>query len=78
METFYLQIEVQKEQAELAEGQSEGIYGLEFDTKEEVIQAGESMCKWLYPKKKAKAYLIINKHSAKGNLPCTPELIYEQ
>jgi len=77
METFYLQIEVQKEQTELLEGQAEGMT-IEFDTEQEIRDSAESLCKWMYHNKSVKAYMIINRHSAEGNEPCDKELIYEQ
>jgi hypothetical protein len=77
METFYLQIEVQKTVEELLEGQEENIT-LELDTEQEVRDAAQGLSTLLFYNRRLKAYLIINRHSAAGNQPCTKELIYEQ
>jgi len=77
METFYLQIEVQKEQTELLEGQRSG-YEDDYPTEQDVRTAAPNICQWLFAGRPVKAYLIINRHSAEGNEPCDKELIYEQ
>ena len=76
MDTYYLQIRVIKSEAEIMEGQDEGIE-LSFDTEQEVRDAAKGTCTLLFKDRPVRAYLVINRHSATGNEPCSQELIYE-
>ena len=70
MESYYLQIEVKKTQDEILNGQPESIT-MEFDSEQEVRDAAKGIVNFLYLNREVEAFLIINRHSSDGNLPCT-------
>lgn len=68
METFYLQIEVQKSDEDLLNGQPEGST-YEYVDQEEVLEKALIISQAM--SKEIKAFLIINRHSTQGNEPCS-------